>query len=253
MRSRMWAWGFLLIAAMIGTPALAAKGDKTIRLAVSNMRPSGEYSTEESTRVDDPARQEATITDVSLQLEGDSTTSFMLAGEWEFAEVLGLELALGSYDLDVRGRRRDDVTLLDVATPPGRILSETTTTSRPQGSLSMQFAMLAVYVHNRFDHFQFQLGPQLGIVRYSDLSIDGQGVTVDDDVPAFGWTIGASWSFGETRHWNAFVNVRYIKTLARADIPGFADDTFNIDPYIVNIGVGYTFGGPPAEGDQPQP
>ncbi|GAB4223317.1 MAG: hypothetical protein Kow0062_23190 [Acidobacteriota bacterium] len=241
MRTRTWAWGILLAVALGSAPAAADKGDKTIRFGASSFRPSGEYSTRESSDVVDQATLRQTITESRLELAGDNATSFFLSGEWEFTDLLGLELALGSVDIDVDGRRQDDVTVLDVRRPPGVIISETSTVTEQRGSLSVQYAMLSLNVHNRFGRFEFHLGPQVGIVRYSDLELNGQALTVDDDVPAFGWTIAAAWGFGESRRWNAYFNVRYIKTLASSEIPGFEDDTFNIDPYIVNLGAAYRF------------
>ncbi len=241
MQTRAWVWGSLLVALFVAAPAMAEKGDKTIRVGVSNFRPSGEYTTRESQEVRDPVFQRLTLTDSEMTLGGDSATSFFVSAEWQFTNILGIELMLGSYDVDMNGQLEERVREFDVRRPPGRLLSDTTTRSRPTGSLSVQVAMVSLYVHNRFDRFELFLGPQVGIVRYSDFVLDGETIDVSDDSPAFGWSVGGIWHLGEAKRWSAFFNVRYIKTLAESEMPNFSDSTVNIDPYIINFGAGFTF------------
>lgn len=224
-----------LVALAAAGTAEAAKGDKTIRLSLTSFEPSGSFET--SQRFLDGTETDGTLTVNGLEFDGDKSVTFFLSGELGITDILGLEVAISRTEFDVDGRGTE---LIEVRRR-GQLISRTETESEVEGSITAMPVMIGLNIHNRFGRGDLFIGPVLGYVFFDSFDLGGTERNADDDQFAYGWNAGFELGLNKSRSLRASFTVRYLKALASVDIEGFEDDTFNVDPFLVNLGLAYGF------------
>ena len=201
---------FALLLALSAGPAPADKGDIVVRFGAQFSSPTGDLS--ETEGLD------------TMKLEADSTTGGGVSVEYMASDLIGINTGIGFADTDV------DATL----TAPGQ-----PTQSATLGTSTMMPLTVAANFHvARSEKFDFYLGPEVGVVFYSDLDFnlpDEADMRLEDDM-AYGANMGLDVPFSE--RWAFCTNVKFLKTAAD---PKDDSGELDIDPWMVGVGFGVTF------------
>lgn len=237
MKSLGQACVLALLALACSAPAFAAKGDKTIRLGYTVFQPTGTYVTSTTTETGD-AENGTTVID-GIDVDGSESSGFFIAGEYGISDILGLEIAVARSEFDIEGNTtRYELVRINGEPAQGYPIE---TESRIEGTLEVIPVMVALNIHYRFGRGDIFIAPVLGYVLYNGFELGTIGNEIDDDTFAYGWNAGFEYGINKSRSLRASFTVRYLKTFAKVNVEGFADDALNVDPFLINFGLAYGF------------
>ncbi|WP_160153263.1 OmpW family protein [Microbulbifer sp. ALW1] len=252
-----------IAAALTTTPALAqyTSGSVMVRVGASYVDPSEDiFTLTESFFVDDPSTddEESVLTDVVVDLDLDTDTTWYVSFAWMAADHWGVEL-YHSNSADLDANFAVDVFADDVLTNGG---------FGSIGDFEMNTTSLFANWYPLDATCMIQ--PYVGVgAAYVDIEQDFLRPVFVDDGSAegllnfgsdFSWTaqVGVDFNFGRDSAWQVNVSAMYVDASPelelgydqRVDAPGFAQPDFvpvrvrqdmDIDPWIFNLGVGYKF------------
>jgi outer membrane protein W len=218
MRKVSLALAVLVLVASI--PAMAGQGDKIIRFGAAWSSPTGDFvDTFESVDY----REVAT-------LEADSAIGPFFGFEFMVSDLIGIDgtIIYTTHDID------SDFFVEE----GGEVVFDDCMTI---GDVSVMPLFVSAHFHVvQNDLLDYYIGPTIGYVMYGDLKLIPE--FEEDDVPlkddfGIGVVTGIDVPFG-SGGWNFVTALRYIKTAAEIDEPEVTGIEIDIDPWILQVGVG---------------
>jgi outer membrane protein W len=211
-----------LIALVSAVPALAGQGDKIIRFGGAYVSPTGDYVEE----ID----SDGVVGD--LTIEADSAFGGFFGFEYMFTDLFGLDATLLYANHDIDGT-------LDVDSDGVPFYEKATLA---------EVSNMPLFISGHFHFMQdgpvdLYAGPTLAYVMYGDLEFkpiadEEEDIPLEDDF-GFGAVFGVDVPFGTDNNWMFNSKIRYIRTGAETDEVDSV--TVDIDPWIIEIGVGVKF------------
>lgn len=220
---------------MLVAGAATATEGPLLRIVGASVNPTGDLRQTESDSI--PLGDGTTLTLVEqIDVEADNAFGFCVDFEYRFNELFGLDFALMNADPDVDLTGTETARLTDDAT--NTILFESTDTIAAQASSGMTPLLVGSNFHfGGSEKVDLYGGPFVGWIFFDDIELLGERVDVKDDF-AYGATLGLDVPFGQGGMMFSGA-VRYMIASAETDEPDSA--TLDIDPWIVLLGLGYSF------------
>ena len=252
-----------LVAVALATAgaAQADAGDRTVRLSVGYMSPTGGTTTVGgpfSNYYDTPLV--GTLEGFQrLGIEAESSLGFDFGYEYMLTDLIGLDGHIGYSRFDLEGVYSGDITWTPwTGFPPAprSDLSETSMiTGKQTGSMNAMPLTVGVNFHlTPSSPVDFYLGPVVGYVFLSSINGDGGemraefeeftsvtplegGTLATKDAFTYGAVAGLDVPFGE-KGWSFAASARYLKMAVEIDEPDEIDATIDIDPLSLQVAVG---------------
>lgn len=222
----------------LGVVAEAAEGKNVIRFGGAYVSPTGDLSGAYSIEGDLGNGTMLTV-EGTLTLEPQSAVAPFFGYERRFTNRLGLEVATWLAKHDVDGRVQGTYWLLDSGTG---MLIETGSIDVTDtfGEVNVMPLSVGLNVHlipkSRVDLY---VGPTLDYVFYGDFKVEGESLSIDDDV-TWGAVLGLDIPLGD-KGWMLTGAARYLDTEAEPTDMGPGDAPLDVKPWIVQISAGYHF------------
>jgi len=256
----------LVLSTLPATPTWADAGDRTIRFGLTFVSPSGSGTIEQSRRETIfTSPDEGTFVDLDtlLAVETGGAAGVGFGFEFLVTRSLGIDVRLGysmhDVNLDVTGDLTVTPWTLDndgnmVPDPDAAQSAELT--GKQTGELTAVPLTLGLNIYVvRARSLDFYIGPMIGIVIFGDLDLDRGTLEADPPLypvedalqpvpveikesPALGVATGVDvWLGGGG--WLLSVAARYLKVDAR--VQRGRQQTVPLDPWTIQVGVGYRF------------
>jgi outer membrane protein W len=219
----------LLVTATV--PATAQAPDRIVRVGGVYLNPLGESEEERDL--------------YALTLEADTAVAPFVEFEFSISPSTGLAISASTVTLDIEGVYREQIS---TGNPLDPFREETLDTT---GELDATPITLGLHYHlSQRDDLDFYIGGQLAYVLFDDLELDqeslldkriGQRVFPLEDDFAWGALIGVDWKVGDSENWVISGAAQYLPFAAEVDQPGADNNEYDIDPWMVRLGVGYSF------------
>lgn len=176
-----------------------------------------------------------------VRVDADDAWGLGISGEYQVSELLGVDLGIMRAVPDVNLRVEDAFLGVSIGASDGLTMTPL--------SLGLNFH---VTPKQRFDLY---IGPYLAYVLYSDLEwrvtetivVDGVPIVFDETVRvsvdndlAYGAVVGADVPLGP-EGWYFSGAVKYMATELEVRDPDGERENLTLDPFIVSIGVRYSF------------
>lgn len=229
------ALAFSILAA---APAAAGgAGDNVVRFGGAFVSPSGDLTQSESERIPLGGGLVAD-TELTLKAEADDGFGFFVGYEHYFSDLLGLEVTALRSDLDVNVTATGTVRLIDQVS--GQVIAVDSISDSVGGSTDVTPVTFGLNFHFGSGVADWYAGPFVGYALFGDLDFgDGDSSGLDDDF-TFGAGAGVDVPFGSSG-WMFNGAVRYYKLTAKASDGDGTNDELDLDPLVVQAGVGYRF------------
>jgi len=238
MNGRRAAWIVVLMVCCAVTAAPAAETANVVRFGALWSHPTGDLTSDGFFVEDlgDGTRLEFSGT---LTVEADDALGFAFGYERRLTDLIGLDFNLFQANHDVDGTLSGIARIIDNTT--GAILDETPLElTETVGDVDVTPVLVGANFHvSRGRSFDLYLGPFLGYVLYGDLEIEGEKVSIDDDL-AFGAVLGVDVPFRGDR-WTFCAALRYLNTKAEPKDMAPEDSPLDVKPWIAQVGFGRRF------------
>ena len=177
--------------------------------------------------------------DGELTVEPQQASALTVDYEYRWSDRVGIDIGLFRLKSDVDGRARGTFWINDVGT--GALISTGPLDETEQvGQLTIVPLTVEVRFHLlRSSRVDAYVAPLVGYVFYDDLELVDEKIALDDDF-AYGAAAGLDLPLGKG-HWLFSGALRYLVAEAEVDEPGSGGASLDIDPFIVQAGVGYRF------------
>ncbi len=209
-------------------PVLGAAGDMKIRFGGAYLNPTGE---ETVVWYDEPPEYEAST------IEAQGSGSGFVGFEVMLNDFVGLDATVLGTNLEID---EDYIWRMN-----GEVLGLWVETAADIWMTPVFFSANFHFVSN--DQIDLYAGPSIAYVWYGDWDWDDWDDDFDLDVDeevGLGGVVGLDARLG-SGNWSFSTAVRYLKTEVELDQASFAHDlgrfTLDIDPWIVQVGVGVKF------------
>lgn len=222
-----------VVALLAGGPAWAAKGS-ILRFGGASVNPTGDLRVAESESV--PLGDGTTlVVNAVANVEADSAFGFCIDFERRLSDLMGLNFTVMRANHDINFNTTAEGQIVDDAT--GAVLFRISETEAATGDASMNPVLVGANFHfGNGGRADFYGGPFVGYVFFDSLELEGERVGVKDDF-AYGAVLGVDVPFRNGKL--AFsAAARYMVADAK---PEDEDVALEIDPVIVQFGVGYRF------------
>ncbi len=259
----------VLAVMIVSNLAFAEAGKSKVRFGLQYVSPTGDYKATELMagpevyEVYDPEADDyfdVTLTDIeeTFKVEADSAIAFFFGYEYMVTDLIGVDanLSYGKHDVDVK----DDLcAFFDVEGVTG----DADVLGKIKGDITMMPITVGVNFHvMQKEKVDLYVGPFLGYVMYGDVKLNKitANVTLTPDDPlldpytasytesisekikvksdfGFGAVVGMDVPFGNNWMFNAAL--KYFGTKAKTDEVDSIE--IDINPWVVQIGVGYQF------------
>jgi len=219
--------------------AWSADRKSVVRFGGAYVMPTGDMTVPASFSGEDLGNGTMLAFDGTLTVEPQDAIGLTVGYEYRWSELLGLDFTLLTATSDVDGRLRGTFWINDsntgelIATGP---LDET----EEIGEVDFTPLMAGVNFHlTPKAKVDFYVAPVLAYVFYGDLDLLGQRVSLDDDF-AYGAAMGVDVPAGNGR-WFFSGALRYLSSEAQPDEPGFAGESLDVSPFLIQVAAGYRF------------
>jgi outer membrane protein W len=218
--------GFILVA--VSAPVLAAEGDMKLRFGAAHIGPTGDQTI---VWYDEPPEYEES------RIEPEGGLSGFVGFEFMVSNVVGLDTTVLGTNINVE---EDYLWVIDDVV-------QSSWRDEVADIFMTSFIFSAnIHVVNN-DQMDLYLGPSVAYIWYGDWDWDDDDWDLDlkvDDEFTLGGVIGIDLPLGSGK-WMFSSAVRYLNAEAELDDVFFAypvrDFTLEIDPWIVQVGVGVKF------------
>jgi outer membrane protein W len=208
-----------LTALVASIPTMAAQGDQIIRFGGAYVTPTGDWTISD----EDEVLETAT-------LEADSAFGPFFGFEYMISEMVGIDATVMSANHDIDS----DYTVTDGSEV---LFSDCMTI----GDVTVTPIFVSAHFHvMQREAMDMYVGPTIGYILYGDLKLNPEfgedNVALKNDF-GYGGVVGLDVPFGSAG-WNFSTALRYVVTAAQLDDPEAPDIEIDINPIILQVGVG---------------